>query len=500
MKLQPPVFPGLPGGPVTGRHGPARSWRERGRRLLPYLIGGVMFAVAVWVLHSTLARFHLGDLRDELAGLSARQLGLAVLFTFLSFVALVGYEWSALGMIGKRLPLRQLALASFATQSIAHSTGFAFLIGATLRYNFYADKGLGIGDVAKVQVLFTATFTLGVATLAGSVVALEPWRLAAATGVPGPVWRVAAATGLLLVIAYVVWGALFHRPMRWRGREFTLPSPGATLTQIFFGVADLMAVAAALHVLLPAELGLTYPEVLTVFMASIVVGLMSHVPGSLGVFESAVILLIQPTEAQTLPLIGALLAFRAVYYLLPLICGVAVLALSEMHRWRGLLARLTDRFRLDLGPGTPQLAAGLSFVAGLVLLVAAMTPGAPEAAVGAARASSAPPQGWDLPELTRILQVAAGVALLVLARGLAQRIAAAWRWVMSFLLIAVLACLAAGEPALLDLFLLACAALLFACRADFPRGGDGPLWRLPAWPIMLVMTVASSLWLLLGRV
>ena len=73
-------------------------------------------------------------------------------------------------------------------------------------------------------------------------------------------------------------------------------------------------------------------------MASIVVGLMSHVPGSLGVFESAVVLLLQPSEAQTLPLIGSLLAFRGVYYLLPLVCGVVVLALSELHRWRGVLA------------------------------------------------------------------------------------------------------------------------------------------------------------------
>ena len=126
-----------------------------------------------------------------------------------------------------------------------------------------------------------------------------------------------------------------------------LPDAGATLTQIFFGVADLIAVAAALYVLLPSELGLDYLEVLAIFMASIVVGLVSHVPGSLGVFESAVVLLIQPSEEQTLPLIGALLAFRAVYYLLPLLCGVLLLAVSELHRWRMVLLALADRCRID---------------------------------------------------------------------------------------------------------------------------------------------------------
>lgn len=492
--LRAPV--GSPPDPKPPPRGRGGAWREGARRLVPYAVGGVMFAIAVWVLQSTLARFHLGDLRAELAAFSFRQLGSALLFTFLSFVALIGYEWSALGVIGKRLPLRHFSLASFATQSIAHSTGFGFLIGATLRYHFYADRGLGIADVAKIQVLFTATFTLGVATLAGGVVAIEPWRLAAATGVPALAWRAAAALALLLVVAYVVWGAFFHRPIRWRGRELALPSASATLTQIFFGVADLMAVAAALHALLPAALGLSYPEVLTIFMAAIVVGLMSNVPGSLGVFESAVLLLVQPGEAQTLPVIGALLAFRAVYYLLPLVCGVVLLAVREMHRWRGLVARLTDLARVELGPGTPQVAAVLTFLTGLAVLVAAMAaPVAPEAA------AALPPSGrWSSPaELARVLEVAAGAALLVLARGLAHQAAAAWGWVLGFLLAAIPLGFVAGGPWPLVLPLAGLAAFLFACRGSFARGGRGLPWRLPAWPILLLAAVASGAWLL-GRI
>ncbi|MFO1071545.1 MAG: lysylphosphatidylglycerol synthase domain-containing protein [Geminicoccaceae bacterium] len=447
-------------------HG-ASGWRARLRVLVPYLVGAIMFAVAVWVLHRTLGRFHLGDLQSEIANLSLHQLILAILFSFASFMCLIGYEWSALGVIGRRLPLPQLSLASFTTQSICHSTGFAFLIGATLRYNFYVDKGLSIAEVAMVQVLFTLTFTLGVGTLAGTVVVIEPWRLAAATGIPADLWRLAAATALLLVAAYVVWGAFFHRPVRWRGREFVLPSAGATLTQIFFGVTDLLAVAAALWMLVPADLGLTYPEVLTIFMAALMVGLMSHVPGSLGVFESAVILLVQPSEAQTLPLIGALLAFRGIYYLLPLVCGVTLLALREMHRWRGVIAQLGDRVRLDLGPGTPQVAATLSFAAGLALLLAAMMTGGVEVDPAA-----------PLQEAARIFQVAMGVALLMLARGLSMRLANAWRWVMAFLLLAVPICVLAREWAALDLGLLVLAFGLFACRANFSQA-DG---RLPDSP------------------
>ena len=175
------------------RHPEVGALRARLQRIAPYLVGAVMFGVAVWVLHSALRRYDLADLHSELATLTANQIWLAILFTFASFLALIGYEWSALGLVGKRMPLGHLSVASFATQSIAHSTGFAFVIGASLRYHFYSDRGLGIADVALVQMYFTATFTLGVATLAGGVVMLEPWRLAAATGLPPMLWRAAAS-------------------------------------------------------------------------------------------------------------------------------------------------------------------------------------------------------------------------------------------------------------------------------------------------------------------
>ena len=461
-----------------------------------------MFAVAVWVLQSTLARFDLGDLQAELAQLSARNLGLAVLFTALSFVALMGYEWSALGLIGRRLPFRELAVASFATQSIAHSTGFAFLIGATLRYNFYAERGLTITDVAKIQVFFTATFTLGVATLAGGVMLVEPWRLAAAVGLPAWLLRVGALTALLLVVGYVAWGAFFHRPLHWRGRALVLPDAGATLTQIFFGVADLLAVAAALHVLMPAGLGLSYAEVLAIFMASIVAGLMSHVPGSLGVFESAVILLVQPPEHLTLPLIGALLAFRGVYYLLPLVCGVIVLTAAEAHRWRDPLRRSLERFRLDLGPGTPSVISGLTFAAGQALLFAAMLPGR--------LAAPRPGDGvWGLADLAYGVEVGGGVALLMLARGLGTQLAHVWRWSFGFVLLGLGVAIVAGEPFLLKLALAVLALTLFACRGDFlsgaavpaaRRSGRTPHLSAPAWLLLAATLVAASGIWFLGRV
>ena len=248
--------------------------------------------------------------------------------------------------------------------------------------------------------------------------------------------------------------------------------------------------AAALYVLLPPELGLGYLEVLAVFMASIVVGLMSHVPGSLGVFESAVVLLLQPTEAQTLPLIGSLLAFRGIYYLLPLVCGVVVLTLSELHRWRVVLARLLDRCRLDLGPRAPVAATALALAAGLALLAAAFF------RLSGRTAGLAP---VDLAEIARILQIAGGLALMLLARGLAQRLAVAWQWVSILLVVTAVAAAVAGAPLLLSAFLLLSAGMLFTCRREFSRSATQlGMWQSPAWVVLLALTLASSFWLI-GR-
>ena len=440
------------------RHQGLGAWRGVAQRIVPYVVGAAMFGIAVWVLRGALHRYGIADLHAEIAALTGRQIVLAVTFTALSFLALVGYEWSALGLVGKRMPFGHLCLASFTTQSVAHSTGFAFVIGATLRYHFYSDRGLGIADVAKVQMYFTATFTLGVATLAGAVMLIEPGRLAEATGLPPLAWRLAAAAALLLVSGYVIWGGFFHRPLRWRGRELVLPNAGATLTQIFFGVADLVAVAAALYALLPADLGLNYLEVLAIFMASIVVGLLSHVPGSLGVFESAVVLLIQPSEEQTLPLIGALLAFRAIYYLLPLFCGVLLLAVSELHRWRAVLLGVAGCIRVDLGPATPRIAAVLVGCGGLGLIAAAL-PLQDGSALSA------------LAVLGRLGELGGGLAMLLLAVGLWRRVDSIWPWVLASIAVALAAVAAAAAPLVLASYLVLVGLLLFACRASLPREG-----------------------------
>jgi phosphatidylglycerol lysyltransferase len=404
----------------------------------------------------------------------------------------MGYEHSALKLIGRRIPWPKLAVASFCTQSIAHSTGFAFFVGATLRYQFYAVRGLSVTDIAKIQIYFTATFTLGVSTLAGAVFLLAPGRLAAATGLPTWLWQLGAAAALTAVAAYVLWGAFYHRPLRIRGKSYVLPAAGATLTQIFWGIADLLAVAAALWVLLPEELGLGYLQVLAIFMASIVVGLMSHVPGSLGVFEGAVILLVQPAPELTLPLIGALLAFRACYYLLPLALGVILLACFQLGRWRKMArGPLRDLVR-QLRPHMPRIAAAAAFIAGLALLATTLTP-LPEAR--AARLAARLPD--SIIGFGNLVSVAGGIGLLLVARGLVLRLLRVWQLVVLFVALGlVLALLTAESIAVIAVLTLALAVVLPARKIFDRLAPPSTTWLTPAWLVAFALLGVMAFWLI----
>lgn len=328
-------------GPPAG--GPRKAAAAPWRRLLSVLTGGCLLFLALWVLHRWAAHVTLEDLWRELAEIGPAQVGLATGFTALSFVALIGYEYYAVRFTRRHLPLATVALYSFITQSISHAAGFAIFVGATVRYKLYGGRGFGFVDVAKIQLYFTTTFGLGVVTLGGVALAVDPVPLATAVGTSVLLWRLIGGALLLAVAGVVFTGAVMHRRYRIFGHLIDLPDTPVTLLLIALGVGDLLGVAATLHVLLPPELGLGFFETLSIFVAAITFGLVSHVPGSLGVFEGAVVLLVAPAPGLAAALIGALVAFRAIYYMLPLVLGAMAFAGVELSRWRAGAGRSAPR-------------------------------------------------------------------------------------------------------------------------------------------------------------
>lgn len=483
---------------VAAPLGLARSRRAAGlaemaRRYGPPLLGGGLLLLAVLVLHRSLAGFHYRDLEVELATLGAGQVTAAVGLTALSFAALVAYEVYGLAYAGRRLPLPRVALTAFVAQAIAHSTGFATLVGAGLRLRLYAGQGLDLVDVAKVQGFFSATFCLGLATLLGLVFALEPFPLAAATDTPAIAWRLAGAALLVALAGMVAWRQASRRgSLQVLGREIELPAAGVIVIQILLSLVDLGAAAGALWVLLPGELGLSYPHLVAIYVSALLVGLVSSIPGALGVFEGAVVLLLQPSTEATVGVVGALLAYRAIYYLLPLLLGGAIIAAFEFRRLAAGVAARAGGWVPPLASLAPAVAACLTLLAGTALLLSGATPA--EAARLAALGVVLPPALLELAHFTASL---IGVALLLVAHGLSRRLSGAWTLGVPLLALGALMSLAKGldwEEALLLLVVL---GVVLACRRAFYRCSRLLDEHLsPGWWAMVAGILAVTVWLL----
>jgi len=89
-----------------------------------------------------------------------------------------------------------------------------------------------------------------------------------------------------------------------------------------------------LYLLLPGDLGVGYVQILACYLIAVTLGLWSHVPAGLGVFEATILLMIRAPNDQIAHVVAALLAFRAIYHLLPFALGCALLAMVELgRRW-----------------------------------------------------------------------------------------------------------------------------------------------------------------------
>ncbi len=459
----------------------------------PPSIGLGMFLIALWVLHHALQRITYADLSAEIAALAGWRVAAAIGFTAVSFLALAGYEICALRFVGKSLSWVRASLVAFIAQSIAHSTGFAAFIGVGLRYRIYAAEGLDLGDVARIQLFFTSTFSLGVMVLAGLALALEPQRAAAAVALPLGAWRMVGVALLTAVALYLLLGASGRFAAIKIGRHhLNLPSSGLTALQILLAAIDLVAAGAALYVLLP-DLGMSLPAFIGMFTAAIIVGVLSHVPGALGVFESMLLLMLQPAPAALPAVLGALVMFRVIYYVLPLVLGAITLGALEWRRSGGLIRQAVGLGWRAASPLVPRLFAILTFLGGTVLLISGALP-AEQARLEIVSQFLPDP----LVELSHFTGSLIGMALLLLARSLNHRVSEAWLGAVWLLGAGVVVSLLKGFDYEEAIFLLILLGPLSASRKEFYRTSS--LWEERfslGWLLTVVITLAAVIWLIL---
>ena len=299
---------------------PTRRWAVPALTLLAVLI-------VIVVLDRELRDYHLQDVLAALRAIPRADLWWSAALTALSYAVLTLYDVLGLRYAGKPLPYRRTAVTSFIAYAFTHSFSFAALTGAAVRYRLYAPAGLTGIDVARVSGFTAVTSGVGISLLGGLALVLAPEATGTALRLH-PGWALAAGCGILaLVAAYLIWAVAARRPIElWSWR---VEPPGAVLAvpQLASGLADLVLSAAALWVLLPTSVDMAFPAFAGVYAAAIAVGLLSHVPGGVGVLEA--VLLITMPHSDTPRMLGALLAYRGIYYFLPLLGAALLLAATR---------------------------------------------------------------------------------------------------------------------------------------------------------------------------
>ncbi len=278
--------------------------------------------VAGWLIYRTLSQYSWEDIHSSLTAIPGANFALALAFAACSYLCLTLFDFLALRYVGKPLSYPRAALASFTSLAIGHNVGVAALSSGAVRYRFYSRWGLNAEEIAKLIVFCGVTVGLGLVTLAGLCLLLLP-------GTAGKVAGLGAAASATLGIACLLLGALYLalaaflrgelKVWDWR---FALPTPRLAALQIMVGTINFAFVAACLHQLLSGEAG--YMETTAAYVVGNLTALVSHVPGGLGVLEATIGFLLGGSAS-----IGALIAFRVVYFFIPLPLGLVLLLASE---------------------------------------------------------------------------------------------------------------------------------------------------------------------------
>lgn len=280
--------------------------------------------LAGYLLYRVAAQYGVEEMSAALLRIPGVRIASALGFAAASYVCLTGFDYLGLRYAGHRLPYRYVALASFVSLSFGHNIGVASLSTGALRYRFYARKGLGVGDVARVILFSGMTVGLGLMVLGGAALLFAPAHAQKMTGLSQSLLFALGVACFTLVALYVLAAARVRGSVRLYRWKLPMPSLPLALGQIALGSANFAFVAACLYQGVSLAEEVTYVVLASTYVIAQVAALISHVPGGLGVLEATVVLLLP--QAQV---IGALILFRLVYFLLPLALGAILFVLSE---------------------------------------------------------------------------------------------------------------------------------------------------------------------------
>lgn len=287
-------------------------------------LGLFFFAFAAYMLYNQLSKYSLTDIEEALFSIPKRNLVYACIASFFGYVALSSYDYLALRYVGRKLAAWKWIFAGFIGFSISNNAGHAIVSGGSIRYRLYTRWRFHVSEIVRMVTFSGFTYLFGCFFLIILGYFLTPdhaFGEGSVSKMTTLITTIVSAVGLVLYF----WATLFYKkPIIIKDVEFDIPSFKMALAQTFLGGADILLASLVLYFSLISFMEIPFDVFIGVFIIAQVLGVFSQVPGGLGVFEGLFMFII-PGDTDPALLFGALIAYRIIYYLLPLIVSGLVL-------------------------------------------------------------------------------------------------------------------------------------------------------------------------------
>jgi phosphatidylglycerol lysyltransferase len=449
-----------------------------------------LFALAILILDHELKSVHYHQILAQLRAIPASARWQAVGFTALSYFFLTLYDLLGTRYVKRPLPIARTSLAAFVSYAFSNTVGYSLLTGAPLRFRFYTSWGFSALEVTKLVAFGVITFWTGLLTMTGLTLVTQGETVPAMLGIPYGIVLALGIALLLALLAYLTLSLVRVKPINIRGEEIAIPPFRLAIGQVLVGCCDWLSAGAVLYSLLPADANITFFSFFAVFVIAQTVGVISHIPGGLGVLETILVRTLTPNIAAT-DLLATLVLYRVIYYLVPLTAAAFLAGVNEflahVERVKWVVRRVGEWL-----PGiVPQVLGWATFIGGAVLLFSGATP---------------PVHGrlsWlrdflPLPviQFSHFLSSIVGAGLLILARGIQRRLDVSYPLALALLTAGIVFSLLKGldyeEATILFVMLLA----LLPCRRYFYRKSSLISQRFTrGWIVLVGAILIGSVWL-----
>ncbi|AMO25377.1 membrane protein [Ramlibacter tataouinensis] len=297
------------------------TWAKRALTL-------AFFALVFFLLARYAQRLDWDEVLDSLKQTPAATLAAAAGLALCSHLLYSCFDLIGRHYTGHALQTRAVMAVTFISYAFNLCLG-SLVGGIAFRYRLYSRLGLKNGDITRIVSMSMLTNWLGYMLLGGLLFLFHPLQLPPSwhMGNYGLQW---AGAALLLVACGYAFACLRFgdHVWDWRGHEVYLPPWRVALVQLAVSCTNWSLMAGVVWFLLGRQIH--YADVLTVLLIGAIAGVVTHVPAGLGVLEFVFVTLLSHLVSEG-RLIGALLGYRAIYYIVPLVVAALLYLYMEVH-------------------------------------------------------------------------------------------------------------------------------------------------------------------------